>query len=91
MTRERDKGERLPQTMEMPQTDWTPVRSSNLEAVRHDPETGTLAVRFKGGGVYDYAGVPTETYREFLAAPSLGSFLHARIKPHHPATRRRAL
>ncbi|OQX00458.1 MAG: hypothetical protein BWK73_48340 [Thiothrix lacustris] len=38
------------------------VSSSNLRSVGYDPETATLEVRFRHGGVYQYYNVPEETY-----------------------------
>ena len=35
----------------------TSVKSSNILSVGHDPETNTLEIEFKGGGVYSYDGV----------------------------------
>lgn len=68
----------------------TPVRSSNVEAVGHDDETGRLHVKFKSGGHYSYAGWTEAKHNALLNAPSLGSHLHAHVisKPHaHPHTR----
>jgi len=42
-----------------------PVDSSQIEAIGHDPETNTLAIKFKGGGVYHYANVSEEVFHEF--------------------------
>lgn len=65
----------------------TPVVSSQIESVGHDPETNTLHVRFKRGGHYSYADVTEEKYENFLAAPSLGKFLGSHIKGVHPFTK----
>lgn len=57
-----------------------PIRSSNLEAIGHDPDSQELQVQFKGGGVYAYDGVPKELFEELLNAKSVGSLFHAKIK-----------
>jgi hypothetical protein len=64
--------------------DMTPVDSSNVEAVGHDPENETLYVTFLGGGTYTYAGVDQQTFEELRDAPSVGSFLNRMIKPNYP-------
>jgi hypothetical protein len=64
----------------------TPVTSSNIESIAH--RGTTLYVRFKGGGLYSYADVPSEVYHEFQAAESPGGFFRSKIrgtyrhKPH---------
>ena len=58
----------------------TPVKSSNVEAVGYDHKARELHVRFKGGGTYVYAGVAPEEHAALMAAPSIGSHIHARIK-----------
>ena len=57
------------------------VESSNVEAVGYDYVEEVMRVRYKGGKAYDYMGVPADKYAEALAAPSLGKFLAAEIKP----------
>lgn len=61
----------------------TPCESSNLAAHGYDPETKTLAVRFKGGGVWHYPGVPPEAYSKLCEAPSKGSYFAKEIRPKH--------
>lgn len=61
----------------------TPVKSSNLEAIGY---RGTsLFVRFKGGGVYEYAGVPSDLYHEGLKADSPGSWFRNSVRSKFPA------
>ncbi len=56
----------------------TPIEgSSTIEAQGYDPASQTLAIRFKSGGVYHYAGIPPDLAEEFQSADSPGSF-HAR-------------
>lgn len=64
--------------------DFKSVKSSNVAAIAHDPETNTLHVRFKNGGTYAYQGVDAEKHAALMSADSVGSFLHAHIKGKHP-------
>lgn len=52
--------------------------SSNIEAVGY--ANGTLTIRFKSGGTYDYAGVTPEQYHAFVNAESVGSHFHNHIR-----------
>jgi len=60
-----------------------PVQSSNIKAVGYDTDSETLIVQFHNGGTYLYAGVSAKTHQAFMAAPSLGSYLHKHVKPLH--------
>ena len=62
-----------------------PVGSSNVAAVGYD--CGILTVRFHNGYVYEYSGVSEAVFREFLAAPSKGRFVHHRLKNKYPTRR----
>lgn len=64
----------------------TPVVSSNVAAVGHDPATSTLHVRFKSGKTYAYHGVPAEKHQALLSAASIGVHLNKFIKPGHRVT-----
>ena len=59
------------------------VDSTNLVAVGWEPDegsdAGTMEVEFKGGVVYQYAGVPQWVYQGLLFAPSPGRYLKASI------------
>jgi hypothetical protein len=41
-------------------------RSKALDAVGYDARSGTLRVRFRSGGLYDYDGVPPEVFLGLL-------------------------
>lgn len=56
------------------------VSSSNILSVGYDSDTRTLEIEFKGGGIYQYYGVPQNVYSSFLNAPSLGKYFHDFIK-----------
>lgn len=62
------------------------VESSQIAAIGHDPDTSTLAIQFTGrgdkpGSVYHYQNVDAALFREFAAAPSIGSYFYKHIKP----------
>jgi hypothetical protein len=56
------------------------VNSSQIISIGHDPETNTLAVEFKHGGVYHYHGVNAAQHAALMSAPSIGSHFHTHIK-----------
>ena len=64
----------------------TPVKSSNIASIGHDPETNTLEVEFKGGGVYQYHGVDADKHAALLGAKSIGGHFHANIRNSHKFT-----
>jgi hypothetical protein len=63
-----------------------PVKSSQIAAVGHDPDTNTLAVQFKSGGTYHYANVTPEQFDGLRGADSVGSHFHQTIRHNeaHP-------
>lgn len=63
--------------------DFKPVKSSNVEAIHHDPTTSVLHIRYKGGAVYRYEGVNAEKHAALMGAKSVGGFVHANIKGQH--------
>ena len=64
--------------------DRTPVVSSAIAAVGYDPETQTLEIEFTSGGVYQYQGVPSEVYEQFMNGGSFGTFYQQHIKGQYP-------
>jgi hypothetical protein len=56
------------------------VRSSAIDAIGYDDSTGTLVVRFKDGGTYEYSDVPKTRYVELMTASSLGSYFDRFIR-----------
>lgn len=62
------------------------VESSQIHSIGHDPETKTLAIRFKGKdgkptSLYHYRNFTANNYREFRFADSIGSHFYKHIKP----------
>ncbi len=58
----------------------TPVSSSNIRSIGHDPATNTLTVEFNNGAQWNYAGVSAKDHEAFLNAESVGSHFHANIR-----------
>ena len=56
------------------------VESGNMESAGYSPESKTLEIRFKGGGLYSYAGVPQSAYDGLMSAESKGKYFYANIK-----------
>lgn len=61
--------------------EMTPVKSSHIKAIGHDPDADELHVEFSNGSVYAYGNYPAALYDRLLAihhaGESVGSH-HAR-------------
>jgi hypothetical protein len=61
------------------------VTSSQISAIGHDPETGTLAIQFTSksgiGSTYHYQNVTVDQFAAFRDAESVGSHFYKHIKP----------
>jgi hypothetical protein len=61
--------------------DLLPVQSSNIAAVGYDAVQNILYVQFKGKDtVYEYHGVPLDTYETMMSAESIGSYYAKNIR-----------
>jgi len=58
----------------------TSVESSGLASVGYDPTSATLEIEFRISGVYQYFGVPAETYEGLMGASSKGTYFDQHIK-----------
>lgn len=56
------------------------LESSTLASVLYLPAHRELQVAFRSGEIYRYLDVPTEVYRELLAAPSKGIYFNSNIR-----------
>ena len=63
------------------------VASSNISSIGYDPSRDTLEVEFLNGSIYQYFNVPENMYKELMAEPSKGRFLHAHVKNAYPYSR----
>lgn len=64
-----------------------PVVSSQIAEIGHDPETNTLAIRFKNWSgepttLYHYANFTAEDFAAFRDAESIGRHFGQHIKPN---------
>jgi len=62
------------------------VDSQKISAIGHNPETDTLAIRFRSkdggdGSLYHYANVSSDDFEAFKSAASIGSHFYKHIKP----------
>lgn len=58
----------------------SPVKSTNIAAVGHDPATSQLVVQFKSGAAHVYEGVTAEDHAALVGAESVGKHFIANIK-----------
>jgi hypothetical protein len=58
----------------------TPVKSSAIASMGHDPATQTLEVTYHNKSTYRYSGVSPQEHLSILAAPSKGKALNSLIK-----------
>ena len=65
--------------------DRKPVSSSNIESIGHDPDTDTLEIEFKGGGVHQYDGVSAKDHHALVNAASIGKHFHAHVRSKFPS------
>lgn len=63
------------------------VVSSELRSAGYDDANNVLEVEFRTGGVYQYFGVPRESYDHLMTAISKGRFFNTAIKPNYPCMR----
>lgn len=61
--------------------------STNVDKVSFDDATDTLTVEFSSGESYDFLNVPASVYRQFMSAPSAGSFVHRQLKGRYSTER----
>ena len=55
------------------------LKSSNIVSTGYNRQLHLLYIKFAGGAVYIYDGVPEHIYNSFLSADSHGKFAHAYI------------
>jgi len=57
-----------------------PVKSSQIAAIGYDEASRTLEVEFLNGSVYQYDGLPPETFQALIQAGSVGAALRRLVK-----------
>lgn len=68
-------------------TEWVPLKSSQLDTTRYNPDLKQLVISFKSGGSYLYQNVPFHVWDTLLSAPSPGSYFSKFIKPTYIASK----
>lgn len=64
------------------------VKSSQIAAIGHDPETNTLSIKFvskdetKPGSIYHYENFTSDDFTAFNEAESIGSHFYKCIRPN---------
>jgi hypothetical protein len=61
----------------------TPVDSTHIKAIGHDPASNTLAIEFHKGGVYHYHDVPADKHTAILNADSISAAFKSLVKGQH--------
>jgi hypothetical protein len=56
------------------------VESSTLSGMGYDPERGIIAIKFRNGRIWHYAGATRDLVSDFYTAGSKGQFYNAYIK-----------
>jgi KTSC domain len=67
-----------------PLTDAADVDSSSLAKLAYDTQRAILQVEFRDGSVYQYLGVPPQTYQDLLRADSKGAYFNRHIRSPFP-------
>jgi len=71
-----------------PEIEMLPVESSQIHSIGHDPETSTLAIRFKSHrdgsptSLYHYRNVDAGLFSSMKGAKSVGSWFYQNLKPN---------
>ena len=56
------------------------VHSSMIQEVGYNPVDSILAVRFNGGKLFHYEGVPRELYEGVLQSESIGKYFNQHVR-----------
>jgi len=59
-----------------------PLNSRSLRSVGYHAGNALLELEFHDGAVYQYFGVPAESYQSLLRATSHGGYFNAHIRHH---------
>jgi len=61
-----------------------PVSSRLLASVAYDHDRAILQLEFRSGAVYQYFGVPRQSYQELWQADSQGAYFNRHIRRFFP-------
>lgn len=65
----------------------TPVTSSNIASIGHDPVENILEVEFANGATYQYSDFDSAAFEAFSSSDSIGKYFHARIRGKFETTK----
>ena len=63
------------------------VSASSIRSVGYDAARRLLEIEFASGSIVQYSGVSPEIHRQFMAAPSPGSYYQDKIDENFPSRR----
>ncbi len=63
------------------------LNASTLRSVGYDAGKQVLEIEFTSGSIVQYTGVSPEVHRQFMNAPSPGSFYQDKIDENYPSKR----
>lgn len=64
-----------------------PVNSNHVASIGYNVAWKLLEIKLRDGSLYEYSGVPFETYTALTRAPSIGNYLNAQIIPRYTETK----
>ena len=71
----------------MPQPIMFAVQSSTILSIGYDSDAQELHIIFVGNHEYVYRDFPSDLWKDFLYAPSIGKFFASRVKKSFPSER----
>ena len=63
------------------------VNASNIRSVGYDAAQSLLEIEFTSGSIVQYSGVSPEVHRQFMNAPSPGSYFQDKIDENFSSRR----
>ena len=63
------------------------LNASTIRSAGYDPAKQLLEIEFSSGSIVQYSGVSPEVYRQFVNAPSPGSFFQDKIEENFSSRR----
>lgn len=63
------------------------VNASTIRSVGYDEGKQLLEIEFTSGSIMQYSGVSPEVYRQFMNAPSPGSYFQDKIDENYSSKR----
>ena len=60
------------------------LKSTSLHAATYQDQSAFLELEFCSGAIYQYLGVPAQTYQDLLSAESKGRYFNQHIRNRFP-------